>query len=83
MARKKARSTASKTTIHLVRSPTPEERAHLGAWSVSETEVERRAYEKWIARGCPLGDDARDWFDAQNELRREHTKNSGVALAIQ
>jgi len=26
------------------------------------------AYEKWQARGCPDGDDARDWFEAEQEL---------------
>jgi hypothetical protein len=27
----------------------------------------RRAYEKWQARGCPEGDDRRDWFEAEQE----------------
>jgi hypothetical protein len=30
--------------------------------------IARRAYEKWQARGCPEGDDARDWFEAEQEL---------------
>jgi hypothetical protein len=30
-----------------------------------------RAYAKWQARGCPIGDDKRDWFEAQEEVRRE------------
>ena len=28
----------------------------------------RLAYDKWQRRGCPLGDDLRDWFDAEAEL---------------
>lgn len=29
--------------------------------------IARRAYEKWQARGCPDGDDRRDWFEAEQE----------------
>ena len=34
-------------------------------------EIAARAYAKWQARGCPIGDDKRDWFEAQEEVRRE------------
>lgn len=43
--------------------------------SGSGTEVEEGAliahlaYEKWHARGCPLGDEQRDWFEAEQEVR--------------
>jgi len=37
-------------------------------------EVAARAYAKWLARGCPIGDDKRDWFEAQEEVRRERTR---------
>lgn len=30
--------------------------------------IARRAYEKWQARGCPEGDDCRDWFEAEQEV---------------
>lgn len=30
--------------------------------------IARRAYEKWQARGCPQGDDGRDWFEAEQEV---------------
>lgn len=30
--------------------------------------IARRAYEKWQARGCPDGDDRRDWFEAEQEI---------------
>lgn len=39
--------------------------------SVSSDQVARRAYEKWLSRGCPLGDELRDWLDAEQELHRE------------
>jgi len=34
-------------------------------------EIATRAYAKWLARGCPIGDDKRDWFEAQQEVRLE------------
>jgi hypothetical protein len=37
-------------------------------------EIAARAYSKWQARGCPIGDDKRDWFEAQEEVRRERTR---------
>lgn len=30
--------------------------------------IARLAYEKWQARGCPDGDDRRDWFEAEQEV---------------
>lgn len=30
--------------------------------------IARRAYEKWQARGCPEGDECRDWFEAEQEV---------------
>ena len=30
--------------------------------------IARLAYEKWQARGCPNGDDRRDWFEAEQEV---------------
>jgi hypothetical protein len=30
--------------------------------------IARLAFEKWHARGCPQGDDQRDWFEAEQEL---------------
>ena len=26
------------------------------------------AFQKWQQRGCPTGDDQRDWFEAEKEL---------------
>lgn len=35
--------------------------------------IARRAYERWQARGCPVGDDRRDWFEAEAEIAAERT----------
>ncbi len=34
-------------------------------------EVERKAYECWMSRGCPEGSPEEDWFEAERELRQE------------
>jgi hypothetical protein len=31
--------------------------------------IARLAYDKWQARGCPVGDEQRDWFEAEQEVR--------------
>jgi DUF2934 family protein len=47
--------------------------------------IARLAYEKWQARGCPDGDDRRDWFEAEQEVlaaaesRRQPTATSSPA----
>ena len=28
------------------------------------------AHQKWQGRGCPLGDDMKDWFEAEAELKQ-------------
>lgn len=33
-----------------------------------EASIALLAYEKWQARGCPVGDDRRDWFEAEKEI---------------
>lgn len=30
--------------------------------------IARRAHEVWQQRGCPQGDDLRDWLDAEREI---------------
>jgi hypothetical protein len=30
--------------------------------------IAQLAFEKWTARGCPDGDDQRDWYDAEREI---------------
>lgn len=35
----------------------------------TEARIAERAYERWMSRGCPAGDDLRDWFEAQAELQ--------------
>jgi hypothetical protein len=31
--------------------------------------VEALAYELWLQRGCPVGSDQEDWFQAEQQLR--------------
>jgi len=42
--------------------------------SASNAEVTREAisqlaFQKWQKRGCPTGQDQRDWFEAERELK--------------
>ena len=34
-----------------------------------EQEIQQRAYEYWLERGCPEGSAEEDWFRAERELR--------------
>lgn len=38
---------------------------------VSRQQIEARAHELWIERGCPVGSPDEDWFRAEEELQRE------------
>ena len=31
--------------------------------------VEALAYSLWLQRGCPVGSDQEDWFEAEQQLR--------------
>lgn len=44
--------------------------------SSREDRIAARAYLKWLARGCPMGDDKRDWFEAQAEVLREQNQTT-------
>lgn len=35
----------------------------------SADDVRRKAYERFLARGCAHGDDLADWFAAENQLK--------------
>ena len=43
-----------------------------GTAALNDQQIAERAYQKWQDRGCPIGDDLRDWFEAQGELSRSH-----------
>jgi hypothetical protein len=36
---------------------------------LDQTTIAARAYECWQKRGCPIGSDQEDWFQAEAELR--------------
>jgi len=41
---------------------------------ISEDQVAARAYLKWKERGCPQGDEKRDWFAALAEIDAERAR---------
>ena len=38
---------------------------------ITQEAVARRAYEKYVARGCQPGFEQQDWFEAEHELLAE------------
>jgi hypothetical protein len=36
---------------------------------VSEDDIAILAHQLWIERGCPLGSDQDDWFNAERQLK--------------
>ena len=41
---------------------------------IAHEEIQRRAYERFLQRGAQHGNDWADWFQAEAELRAEHTQ---------
>jgi hypothetical protein len=37
---------------------------------VTADDIARRAYDRYLARGCQDGHDLEDWFQAEQEVRR-------------
>lgn len=71
-----ARARASKTASNEASSAAPEHPTPTSSpRTVERTSPEERiatlAYLKWMGRGCPVGDDKRDWFEAEQEVKRE------------
>ena len=45
--------------------------SHAVSAAIDTQAVRRRAYERWLDRGCPAGDPEQDWLEAERELRAE------------
>jgi hypothetical protein len=37
--------------------------------AVTHDAIAKLAFQKWQKRGCPAGQDQRDWFEAERELK--------------
>jgi hypothetical protein len=44
------------------------ERTPAPAATLTENEIARRAYERYLARGCENGHDVEDWLEAERDL---------------
>ena len=42
---------------------------------ITREAIAKRAYEKFLARGCQDGEDMKDWLQAERELKAEAFKN--------
>jgi hypothetical protein len=38
---------------------------------IAHDAIERLAFQKWQKRGCPVGEDQKDWYDAERELKSQ------------
>ncbi len=41
--------------------------------TISHEAIARLTHQKWQKRGCPVGDEQRDWFEAEAELKAEQS----------
>ena len=39
--------------------------------TVTFEDIEKRAYHKWLGKGCRVGKDLEDWLEAEQELEAE------------
>jgi hypothetical protein len=49
-------------------------------FDIPRDKVAQRAYEKWIAKGRPVGSSHQDWLEAEAELRAEYARQPAEAL---
>ena len=40
--------------------------------TLSHDQIARRAFEIWVAKGRPMGQDEQNWREAEAQLQREH-----------
>jgi Protein of unknown function (DUF2934) len=45
--------------------------------AVTHDAIAKLAFQKWQKRGCPSGEDQKDWFEAERELRMGQTQPVG------
>ena len=48
---------------------------------LTDSEIAQRAYDRWVARGRPVGDGQEDWFAAQAELQTERATSTARPAA--
>lgn len=55
--------------------------------TITHDQIARRAYELWLAEGCPGGRDIDNWIEAERQLRtgsqREATDEEGLAVEVE
>jgi hypothetical protein len=65
----KAKTKIPNGTQDTVRTPSESGPASPAVAPVNEHEVANLAYQRWVARGCPMGQPEEDWFEAEHELQ--------------
>lgn len=65
MARAKTDQRVEQTDDGVSNAPAQQESS-----SIAENDIARRAYDRYLARGCVPGRDLDDWLDAERELQQ-------------
>ncbi len=53
---------------------------HAVAVAIDTQAVRRRAYQRWLERGCPAGNPDQDWLEAERELRAESARAKALGV---
>jgi hypothetical protein len=70
---KQTASVAAQPAKRAVSEPRPAPAAPTLSAEVTQDAIAKLAFQKWQKRGCPSGEDQRDWFDAESELKSSQT----------
>jgi len=47
---------------------------------IPHDKISKRAFEKWVNRGRPHGNDLQDWLEAEAELKGEQSRAPGTPV---
>src|SRR4051794_34587227 len=74
------RSSTRTKGIIMSRQSTPEIKVpNRSEPSVDREAVEAMAFQIWLERGCPIGSDQEDWYQAEAALKDRHQSNQRAA----
>ena len=63
-------SSAPLASTAVASKPMPERKvATPSSTAVTRDAIAKLAFQKWEKRGCPVGEDQLDWFEAERELK--------------
>ena len=76
-----AKPAATPATAARPATAAPMAQAATSSPQVSREHVAKRAYEKWLKRGCTHGNDMQDWIEAEKEVMAEMRGSGSTSTA--